>query len=93
MPVSLHYQKRTVMDHQYFTVPKKYIAYTAELFNSEGNVISSTKIIQKNRKDSDMMMEEVGHANRLTSTVSARLMAQIWKTFVTKEHVYELNMN
>ena len=81
------------MNHQYFTVPKKYVAYNAELFNPEGKLISSTKIIQKNRKNSDRMMEEVGYANRLTSTIPAQLMTQICKTFVTKEHVYELNMN
>ncbi len=81
------------MDHQYFEIQKKYITYFAELFNPEGEVISSTKIVQKNRKNSDMMMDEVGQANKLTSTVPPLMMAQIWRTYAYADQVLEFNMN
>lgn len=78
---------------QIITIPQQYTPYTAELFNSEGKLLSNTKVVQKVRKNSDMMIDEVGLAHRLTSRIPVQLMAEICNTFASKQYVFEFIMN
>lgn len=81
------------MKYQYITVPKKYVPYEAELFNPEGKTISITKVIQKVRNSTDMMIDEVGLSHRLTTRIPQLLIAETHQTFCMPDYTFSMCMN